>query len=133
MSRLTAEQHSQLHEQIRVLLRSYRQPSEMMRLLDMPRSTLFRHLKELREEDAKWVAEMAEGAFMSAWRNALEVMLAQVKELEKIRAEATRPSDKIAATLAIVEVTAGVINLLAQGPTVWALQHKTGWEPKPLK
>jgi hypothetical protein len=136
--RLTPEQHRTLHEAIRSALRVHYRPTEIREYLikSYPGSPLFalserafyRHLVEIREENRKYLDELAKGQFTDDWRNAKEILENCVRSLLAIRENADmKPEEKRArvdATLAIAEIEGAVINLTAQGPLVWSVQNR---------
>ena len=131
IARTTQEQRQALQDSIRSKLRAHLRPPEIILSLkndgiEISRATLFRHLADLREEDRKWLNDQAKGAFTSSYRLALESLENQIRELILIRQAALKPSDKIAATLAIAEIEEKIIDLTAEGPTVFAVQENYG-------
>lgn len=68
---------------------------------------------------------MARNDFLSSYRMGIELLEDQIKELAKIREQATKPHDKIEATSEICEIEVGIMNLLAYGPTVVKVDRVT--------
>lgn len=112
-----------LRGEIRRLLRLKLRYDEIMQKLNLPRSTFFRHLEVIREEDRKWLIDLARNDFLSSYRMALDFIEDQVRALIIIREQAQKPRDKIEATRAIVEVEEVIMELLALGPTVVKLDR----------
>lgn len=123
-----------LRGEIRRLLRMKFRYDEVMEQLQLPRSTFFRHLAAIRAEDREWLEEMARNDFLSSYRMSIELMEDQIKELVKIREEATKAHDKVKATEAICEIEVGIMDLLAYGPMVVkvdSLTHQPGVTVQP--
>lgn len=136
--RIPEEQHRILHEAIRAALRVHYRPTEIREYLiktypDQPAfhltdRSIYRHLRGIREENRKYLDELAKGQFTDDWRNAKEIFENCVRALLQIREDPNMKSEekraRIEATLAIAEVENAVISITAQGPVVWAVQHR---------
>jgi len=118
-----AELHA-IRTKVREYLRMRARPDDIQKQLGLSRSAFYRHTQAIRQEDQKWLDEMAANSFVSSYRNALDTIDDQIRELEVIRSQAQQPRDKIEATKAIKEMTIDSIDLLAEGPTVWALKRR---------
>jgi len=132
MSRMTREEYAKLDENIRQDLRNRLRPYEIADHLSLGKSTIYRRLEVIRQQDQKWIEQMALEQFTSAYRTAMESLENQIRQLIVIREVAQDPDSKIRATLAIRDIEMDIIELLAQGPTVYALRRKAQRTGQPI-
>jgi len=120
----TLEAHERIHETLREALRAYMRPPEIIKVYHIARSTLYEHLSHIRQEDSKWLDELARESFVSSYRLALETLEDQIRYLKTLRAQTQRDDVKLNATVEIRSTELEIINLMAEGPTVYALKRK---------
>ena len=87
--------------------------------------TYQRDYEALQGEAATWLDGFAKNGLVEEYRHAILSMQERVRRLIIIESSAaTKQHEKIAANEAIVEIETLVIELLIEGPTVWALKRK---------
>ena len=94
-------------------------------MLGLSRSTYYRQLEVIKEQDQEWLTELARGEFTSEFRKAHDTLEALERRLLHIADTAPRDRDKIEAARLCIDAELDRIALLAEGPTALAIRRRT--------
>jgi IS30 family transposase len=86
--------------------------------------TTYRYIENLKVKSERWLEELTRKGFMLEYQMAVKTLAGRERRLMVIEQNAARDADKIAASIAIKDIELERINLLADGPTVWALKRQ---------
>lgn len=91
--------------------------------------TYDRDLAALKDKANEWIETFAQRGLAEHYQRFVLSLEERIRRLAIAEVEATRPADKIAANLAIKEVEVDLMELLLQGPVVWAAKRKAEKQP----
>lgn len=113
--------------EIRRLLSNEARPEEVLTILrqrgfQTSLASYYRDVKALQAQDHQWIQDQAKGQFVTDYRKAIEALREQVRAAQVIRERAEKDYDKLMATQLIVEIEVQIIDLIAQGPSVFGVK-----------
>lgn len=108
--------------EVRRLLTLHTEPEEIARLLGMSRTTVFRRIKTIKEEDEKEMQRLRAEGFAHDLRFALLSYEEQIRQLKKIRDGARSDYAKIEATNSIVDIETLMLNVKGMIPKLFEEQ-----------
>ena len=94
--------------------------------------TYDRDYAALKEQASKWIESFATDGLVEEYQHVILSLRERVRRVILTEDQATRPADKIAANLAIRDIELDIFDLLAEGPTMWALKRKADRAGQPL-
>ena len=120
----TQVQADRVREEMRKLLSNKASPAEVRRALGLSKSSYYRHLSTLKEEDQEWLKEMALQDFVSEYRLAHDSLVNLERRLLGLADGAKSDRDRIEAIRLCEQVELDRITLLGEGPTALAVRKK---------
>ena len=90
--------------------------------LKYPLRTYYNDLTSIKGQDVKWMHDMAKGEFTHLYRSTIDSLEVRQRQLAVIADQAPEFRDKIEAIKVIAELDVVIINLIAKGPTVMAVE-----------
>lgn len=86
--------------------------------------TYDRDIAALKKRTEAWVDSFATDGLLDEYQHAIESMKERVRRLIAADKVATKPHDIAEINLAIVQVELQILDILEQGPTMWALKRR---------
>jgi len=97
---------------------------EIMRTLKISRSAYFRNLEAIRAEDQVWLMQLAQGEFVSEYREAHDMLVGLARRGIDLADNAKSDRDRLEALKFCKEVELDRIRLLGEGPTALAVRKR---------
>jgi len=120
----TGVQGDRIREEMRKLLSNKATPDEVKRALGLSKSSYYRHLSTIKEDDQEWLKEMALQDFVSEYRLAHDSLVNLERKLLGLADNAKKDRDRIEAIRLCEQVELDRITLLGEGPTALAVRRK---------
>lgn len=120
----TRLQGGQIRDEMRRLLSNKASSADVRKALGLSKSSYYRHVSIIREEDQTWLKEMALQDFVSEYRLAHDGLVSLERKLLTLADNAKNDRDRIEAIRLCEQVELDRITLLAEGPTALAVRGK---------
>lgn len=108
---------------IRRLMRLKMSTETILKELGISARTFYRDMDVIKEQNLVWINEMGRSEFLTQYRNSLESLEEQQRQLTVVAMTAAKDADKINARKAIAEIEVEIIEIHAYGSTVMSMSN----------